>query len=39
VCCITHPSDGKDLLLVGSALLEECNAAIDYPQKQTTLSD
>jgi hypothetical protein len=37
--CISNSHYGKDLLLVGSALLEECNAVIDYPQKQTALSD
>lgn len=37
--CLSSPGYGKDLLLVGSAFLKECNAVIDYPQEQTTLSD
>ena len=37
--CISNPAYGKDLLLVGSRLLKECNAVIDYRQEQTTLSD
>lgn len=38
VRCISNPGYGKDLMLVGSQLLEVCHAIIDYPQKQTTLS-
>ena len=39
VRCISNPAYGKDLLLMGSRLLKECNAVIDYPKEQTTLSD
>ncbi|MBM3239313.1 hypothetical protein FJZ31_23720 [Candidatus Poribacteria bacterium] len=39
VRCISNPTYGKDLLLVGNRLLKECNAVIDYRQEHTTLSD
>ena len=39
VRCISNPAYGRDLLLMGSRLLKECNAVINYRQEQTTLSD
>ena len=39
VRCISNPTYGKDLLLMGSRLLKECNAVIDYRQEHTTISD
>lgn len=39
VRCISNPAYDKDLLLVGSRLLKECNAVIDYREEQTMLSD
>jgi predicted aspartyl protease len=39
VRCISNPAYGKDLLLVGSRLLKECHAVIDYREERTTLSD
>ncbi|MDQ3813106.1 MAG: hypothetical protein M3347_04045 [Armatimonadota bacterium] len=37
--CISNPAYGSDLRLVGNQFLQECQALIDYPQQQTTLSD
>lgn len=36
--CISSPSYGEDLLLVGSRFLRECRAVIDYSKEQTVLS-
>ena len=36
--CLTKPVYDQDLRLVGSRLLGQCRAIIDYDQQQTTLS-
>ncbi len=38
VRCLTKPVYDQDLRLVGSRLLRQCRAIIDYDQQQTTLS-
>lgn len=39
VRCLSSPGYGQDLRLAGSRFLMDCNAVIDYPQRQTILSD